>query len=239
MKTNTAILFYLIFSSCATRDRDDSVVLARVGDQVLTVNRLEAILPARERTNTQMRSFINEWVDYTLLYDAAIKDGFHLDESLISAQDRYFKRLIVMSFIQAEVSKGMDIKNDEVRDYYDSFSKSFTRVEDEALIYHFITDNLSEAREIRSTLNKERSGDVIDELFDNYNVEAKTVTKGFLVKKLDHALFSKASGVLHGPLRTKNGYHIIKVIKRYKKGSQKGYASGEAQLATFGLLNMT
>ena len=62
----------------------------------------------------------------------------------------------------------------------------------------------------------------MDELFDNYNVEAKTVTRGFLVKKLDHALFSKTSGVLHGPLRTNNGYHIIKVIKRYKKGSQKG-----------------
>ena len=64
----------------------------------------------------------------------------------------------------------------------------------------------------------------MDELFNVYGVEAKTVTRGLLIEKLDYAIFSETNDVLHGPLRTNNGYHVIKVMKRYKKGSQAGLA---------------
>lgn len=224
MKTVTTILFSFIYISCAAREKDESVVLARVGERSLTVNQLEIALPAKNRTNSQLRSFINEWVDNTLLYNAAIKNGFHQDQSLVAAKDRYFKKLIIASFIQAETFGKSDINNDDIRAYYDAFSDGFIRGDDEALIYHFITKNLTEARKIRSVLNEEKSGDAVDELFNVYGVEAKTVTRGLLIEKLDYAIFSETNDVLHGPLRTNNGYHVIKVMKRYKKGSQAGLA---------------
>jgi len=53
-------------------------------------------------------------------------------------------------------------------------------------------------------------------------LKKKTVEKGFLVKELDIAIFNNKKGSVVGPIRTANGYHVIKVVKKYKKGSKVG-----------------
>jgi parvulin-like peptidyl-prolyl isomerase len=48
------------------------------------------------------------------------------------------------------------------------------------------------------------------------------VTRGFLVKKLDIAIFKNKKGSIVGPIRTASGYHVIKILNKYKKGSKVG-----------------
>lgn len=222
LKTLIIISIACLFLSCSVKEKDDSVVLARVNDQVLTVSKLEKFLPPAERTDARLRSFIHEWVDGALFYDAAKKDGVHQDELLQSARDQYFKKIVIGSYLQTKTSGGVTVTNDEIREYYDSFSDSFTRQKEEAHVHHFFTIKHSEARKIRTKLMNKNSNESLDELFKTFNVETKTVTKDLLIKKLDRAIFKNKKDKIIGPIRTDKGYHVIDVINRYKKGSKRG-----------------
>ena len=222
MKYALTIVVCCFLASCSIREKDNSVVLARVNDQVLTVKKLEKLLPPENRIDEQLKNFIHSWVDNALYYDAALRDGLHKDGHLSNERDRYYKKIVIGSYLQTKTSTSVVVSNSDIRKYYDENLSGFIRQNDEAYVYHFFTNKHSDARAIRSKLLKKQKVDTTSELFDAYVVEKKTVTRGFLVKKLDIAIFKNKKGSIVGPIRTASGYHVIKILNKYKKGSKGG-----------------
>ena len=228
MKTTilTSVLF--LFVSCTTKDKDDSVVLARVGNQVLTVKKLEILLPAKDRADISIKNFVSDWVDGELMFQAAANRGLLNEQRLLDSRDQYYKKIVVGALLETASSMTGDVSNDDVRSYYDSFSSGFVRHENEALIHLFKAIRLSDAKKITSILrkkNKKSSKEKIDELFSTFDVEIKTVTKGQLIKELDLPIFKTNKLGVVGPIKTGVGFHVVDVIDRYKKGSQRGLES--------------
>ena len=126
---------------------------------------------------------------------------------------------MIGSYLQTKTSSGVTVSNSDIRIYYDESPSAFIRQNDEAYVYHFFTTKHSDARLIRSKLLKKQTVDSESELFESFDVEKKTVTKGFLLKKLDIAIFKNKKGAIVGPVRTSNGYHVFDILKIYKKGS--------------------
>jgi parvulin-like peptidyl-prolyl isomerase len=209
-------------ASCSIQEKDNSVVLARVNNRVLTVKKLEKILPPESRIDDQLKSFIHTWVDNALYYDAALKDGLLKDSHLSNERDRYYKKIVIGSYLQTKTSSSAVVSNSDIRKYYDKNLSGFIRQNDEAYVYHFFTNKHLDARSIRSKLLKKQTTDITSELFDGFRVEKKTVTRGFLLKKLDIAIFKNKKGSVVGPIRTARGYHVFKIINKYKKGSKMG-----------------
>ena len=222
MKNTLTIGVCCFLASCSVREKDNSVVLARVNDQVLTVSKLEKLLPQKNRKDEQLKKFIRDWVDNALYYDAALKDGLHRDSQLSNERDRYYKKIVIGSYLQTKTTSGVTISNSDIRLYYDKNPSAFLRQNDEAYVHHFFTTKHSDARLIRSKLLKKQTVDLEGELFESFGVEKKTVTKGFLLKKLDNAIFKNKKGAIVGPIRTSNGYHVFEILKKYKKGSKVG-----------------
>ena len=222
VKTFFLFCLTLFFLSCSTKEKDKSVVLARVENDILTVNNLNRSLSIKQKDDGLVKSYIYEWIDNTLLYNEAVLDGINKDQALIKKRDEYFKKLIISSYIETKTLPQINIQKREIRQYYKKNKDSFIRSSDAASIYHFITDNLEEARSIRKQLLKKKSGDSISELFKQYSVELKTVNKNRLIEKLDLALFNKLSENIIGPIKTDAGYHVIEVLDRYKKGDVLG-----------------
>ena len=222
MKNALTIVVCCFLVSCSVREKDNSVVLARVNDQVLTVKKLEKLLPPENRVDEQLKNFIHGWVNNALYYDAALRDGLHKDGHLSNERDRYYKKIVIGSYLQTKTSTSVVVSNSDIRKYYDENLSGFIRQNDEAYVYHFFTNKHSDARAIRSKLLKKQKVDTTSELFDAYVVEKKTVTRGFLVKKLDIAIFKNKKGSIVGPIRTASGYHVIKILNKYKKGSKVG-----------------
>ena len=222
MKNTLITVVCCFLASCSVREKDSSVVLARVNDQVLTVKKLEKLLPPEGRVEKQLKNFIHGWVNNALYYDAALRDGLHKDGHLSGERDRYYKKIVIGSYLQTKTSTGVAISNSDIRKYYNENLSGFIRQNDEAYVYHFFTNKHSDARLIRSGLLNKQKTNSTGELFETYGVEKKTVTKGFLVKELDIAIFKSKKGSIVGPIRTASGYHVIKVIKKYKKGSKVG-----------------
>ena len=222
MKNTLTIGVCCFLASCSVREKDNSVVLARVNDQVLTVKKLEKILHPENRTGEQIKNFIHNWVDNALYFDAALGDGLLKDGRLSGERDRYYKKIVIGSYLQTKTSNGVVISNSDIRKYYDENPLGFIRQNDEAYVYHFFTNKHLDARSIRSRLLKKQTVDTTDELFDTYRVEQKTVMRGFLLRELDIAIFKNNKGAVVGPIRTAGGYHVIKIINKYTKGSKAG-----------------
>ena len=222
MKNALTFALCCFLTSCSVREKDNSVVLARVNDQVLTVKKLEKLLHPKNRIEEQLKNFIRDWVNNALYYDAALRDGLHKDAQLSNERDRYYKKIMIGSYLQTKVSSSVVISNSDIRAYYDENPSGFIRQNDEAYVFHFFTNKHSDARSIRSRLLKKQTVDSESELFESYGVEKKTVTKGFLLKKLDIEIFKNKKGAIVGPIRTANGYHVFEIVKKYKKGSKKG-----------------
>ena len=222
MKNTLTIGVCCFLASCSVREKDNSVVLARVNDQVLTVSKLEKLLPPKNRIDEQLKKFIRDWVDNALYYDAALEDGLHRDSRLSNERDRYYKKIVIGSYLQTKTSSGITVSNSDIRVYYDENPSAFVRQSDEAYVYHFFTTKHSDARLIRSKLLKKQTVDSEGELFESFDVEKKTVTRGFLLKKLDIAIFKNKRGAIVGPVRTSNGYHVFEILEKHKKGSKMG-----------------
>ena len=83
MKPFLFVLFLFFSLSCSIKDPDESMVLARVGDLVLTAAKLETLLAPEFRTEERGRSLVHEWVDDVVLFLAAVRGGYHNVEILV------------------------------------------------------------------------------------------------------------------------------------------------------------
>ncbi len=222
MKNVFIIILGLFSFGCSVKQKDESVVLARVNNHVLTVNELERLLPAKNRTNEQLRTFIKSWVNNSLLVDAAQQDGIDKDQKLIDAKNHYYKQLISNAYLEPINAKEVHISNDEIRQAFDKNKASYRRTEAQASVLVFTLDTYNEAQNVRKKLSKRKSGDIRQELIQAFGVQSQLVTRGYLIQELDHAVFSKKKKSLVGPIRAKNKYHIVQILNKYKKGSQIG-----------------
>ena len=222
MKPFLFVLFLFFFLSCSVKDPDESMVLARVGDRVLTAAKLETLLAPEFRTEERVRGFIHEWVDDVVLFLAAVRGGYHNDENLLKQKDDYFKKIVVSAYLQSETIPQIEITKSDILEYYDAHSKSFLRKKDEALVYHFSVNDIGRARSIRAKLKRKKSGDELKKLFEEYGVDSRLVSSGSLVPKLNTAIFDGSAGDVVGPIKTDVGYHVVEIIKKHKRGTAVG-----------------
>ena len=222
MKRVWILLFLLVVCACGKKTSDSSVVLARVNEDMLTLEMLENALFPHQRSKEQIRTYIHDWVNDAILFQEAKKIGIDKDRLLLNKSRDYFIKLVVSSYLETKTAPVAGLTKESVRIYYKDNLSGFMRATDEAVLRHFITDNLSEAREIRKKLIRKRSGETIDELFSVYGVDTETVKKGRLIQELDDVVFSNKDLGVVGPIITNKGFHIIDILKKNKKGSRIG-----------------
>ena len=222
MKRVWILLFLLIFCACGKKPSGSSVVLARVNEDVLTLEMLESSLSPHQRSKEQIRSYIHDWVNDAILFQEAKKIGINKDHLLLNKSKDYFIKLVVSAYLDTKTAPVAVLTKESVRGYYKDNISGFMRVTDEAILHHFTTDNISEAREIRKKLIRNRSGETVDELFSVYGVDTRTVKRGRLIKELDDVIFRDEDLGVVGPIVINNGFHVIDILKKNKKGSRIG-----------------
>ena len=213
-------LFCIIVSvSCSTRESETSVVLARVGDDVLTIEDMYNLSSRGAFSKNVVSTFIEEWVDNTVLYRAAKKRGLLADEQLKRARDAYYKKIVVAAYVDSETAVNINITKEDVRTYYKNHRDEFFRGSDEVYAHHFIAQKIVDARSVRDQLAKGSKKDLSS--LGGFLTESRYIKRGRLINKLDRAVFHKNNPVV-GPIRTDRGFHVFDVVHRYSKGSIMG-----------------
>ena len=213
-------LFCIIVSvSCSTQEDETSVVLARVGDDVLTIEDLYNVSSKDSFSKNIVSTFIEEWVNNTVLYRAAKKRGLLADEKLKRARDASYKKVVVASYVDSETSANINITKEDVRAYYNNHRDEFFRGSDEVYAHHFVAQKIGDARNIRDRLIKDSKRG--SSSLGGFLTESRYIKRGRLINKLDRAVFHKNNPVV-GPIRTDRGFHVFDVVHRYSKGSIMG-----------------
>jgi len=222
LKKKFVIILLFCFYGCEKKTETSTFVIARVKNNELTLEQLKKDLKPKQRNTNQIKNYINDWVNQTLLFEEAKKANLHKDLFLNKLKDDYFRRLVGETFLETETFLPGLVSKEEIKKYYEKNKMSFTRLNEEALVYHFSVSSDNEAWIIQKRLRKKESGAVLDSLFVEYGVSLKNIKKGRVPKKINEHLFkNKKTGVLK-PLFFLEKYHIIDVVKRYKKGSLIG-----------------
>ena len=209
----------MVLASCSSQEDGSSVVLARVGDDILTTKDISGVSSKDAFSKDFISVFIEEWVNNAVLYQSAIKQGLLTDKELKRSRDAYYKKIVVAAYVDSETSANINIAMEDVRTYYNSHRDDFSRGTDEVYAHHFIVQNIGDARNVRDQLIGVSKKD--QSFLGDFLIESRYIKRMRLINKLDRAIFSTRDPIV-GPIKTDQGFHVFDVVHRYSKGSTIG-----------------
>ena len=196
----------------------DDGVYARVGSIELTQGDL-VLFNKKTHDLRTLNSSIKNWIDETVLFSEAIKNGFENDMVLQRKRDSYYRELIITSFVESVIASKVSVSNDDVRLYYKRNRGEFARVLDEVRIEQYIVKSMEVADRLIDSFNSKKNIDLSK--FDIELVKTETVQRGTLAKNIDDMLFVKRRRVV-GPVVLGKDISVLKVLDINKQGSTKG-----------------
>ena len=196
----------------------DDDVYARVGSIELTQKDL-VLFDNKTPDLRTLNSEIKVWIDETVLFSEAVKNGFENDEILQRRRDSYYKKLIISSFVESVAASKVSISNDDVRLYYKRNKGEFVRALDEVRIEQYIVKSKKVANRLAASFNSKKNIDLSK--FDIELVKTETVQRGTFAKNIDGLIFVKKK-VIVGPVFIGKDISVLKVLDINKKGSIKG-----------------
>ena len=127
------------------------------------------------------------------------------------------KDQLIISKFREELTSGVNVTEDEIRQYYDENKEMFQLPSPEIRASHILVDTEDEAKEI---LAKIKDGADFEELAKNHSKDPVSkdlggdlgyFSKGKMVPEFEEAAFALKPGQVSDVVKSEYGYHIIKV----------------------------
>ncbi|MEE9524234.1 MAG: peptidylprolyl isomerase [Thermodesulfovibrionales bacterium] len=226
------LLAILIVSACSKKaeDKKTSVqsgdYIARVGTHAITADdisvRLSAI-PDYARAvydgEQGLRNIVDELIKTELLYLQARKEGLDNSPDYIAKVEDYKKFALVGMLFERIVASQAEVSEKDARDYYGKNKADFTRPQ-RIKASHVLVKTRSEAEEI---LKEIKSGKSFGELARKRSIDTNSAenggnlgffSMGEMSQEFEEVAFSLKKGEISNPVKSRYGYHIIKVTDR-------------------------
>ena len=215
-------IFFFIFISCSSEGKEPEEVFARVGEKKLTKKDLIDMKKVGLLSQGSISNLVNNWVEKTLLYDAAINTNLDKDVVLIKKRNVFYKNLLISSFLDIKAKKEISVSKEEILNYYNNNKVSFTRNNNEMLLKHFVLPTKKEASRVKRVLKSNKKGKELEVLVEKYKPETKTVKEALTGDNLIGFIFKYSEGDIVGPKAINGSYHVFDVLKKHNKKSIKG-----------------
>jgi len=196
--------------------------VAVVNGTVITVAQVQEVIreaPAGIGGMLQKRKLglVKELVNRELIYQDALSKGLDKDKEVASLSEPQRRWAVIERYLRPRV-KGLAPTDTDVRDYYKAHAAEFTSPE-QVRVSQILLSNPADADLVA---RKIRNKEPFDRLAAYYSVAASKkargdigyVTRGKLDPALDAAAFALKTGEVSAPVKTKYGYHILKVTDR-------------------------
>ena len=212
------LLIFLFVFSCSPKEEQKTLVYARVNNEELNQNNISIPSFPNRPNYDGLSSYVDSWVDETILFISAKRTGLLKDVSLIEKRDAFYRDLIISCFVENETSKKIKITNGEIKDYYKDNSVDFLRNSDVVFAEQYILGNKDSADILLSLIlsNKLKK---INKF--SYQLESGYIKKGIFSSDIDSQIFIKNNKVV-GPIKNKGLYYVLKVLGKHEKGSLRG-----------------
>jgi len=221
-----ALLVLVQYSSCsAVQAKENRSVVAVVGNRTITESEFRATLKRIRRGEDVQKSLetftpegreriLNEVIDRVLFSLAAKKRGMDRWHSVKLAIQEAVERVLAERYIQEELKK-LDLSDEALRRYYESHIDLFTS-QKRVKARHINTATKEEAEK---ALKRIKKGEDFSKVASEVNIDGTKarggdlgwVVRGIMVKPFEEVLFSLKEGEVSDIVKTRFGYHIIKV----------------------------
>ncbi len=229
MRTLLVITFtsasLLVF--CSGTDEPQGTVLARVNNEVLTLEDLMYQVPPDFRDQIEsegLSEIVENWISTELLYQKAVEKGLDDDPEVKAIIKVGIRDAVVRRLIDIELGEKVIISTAMVDSIYALQKDSYKLDEDRFRASHIFSKSAGDAEAIFKRLGK---GDDFATLAIDYSQDRQSAERGgdigyFGVDDIDPAFIEAARrlevGAYSKPVKTAYGYHIIKLTDRQKAG---------------------
>ncbi len=227
MKTS---FFLIILATCVSlassgcgRNRSKEVVLALVGDKKITVmdfNERIANLPARYQDIVSKRKgeYLQELINDTVLYQEAIRKDLHKDKDVQKVIEEARKKILIARLLKDEVDDTISITEEDIEEFYGA-NKDKYKTPEIMRVSHILVLSQEDAENIQKEL---AGGAVFEDLARAKSVDPTAqrggdigyFPKGQLMPEFENACSQLEIGEISGVVKTKLGYHVIKLTDR-------------------------
>lgn len=231
--------------SCDNAQRLKEKEVARVNDRVITLDEFEQEmeqLPLYLKTlmidEKGKKEFLQNLIERELLVQEATKKGFDKDEKVLAKVKQFRQGLIIDSLMEEHYAGRDEVGDNEIEAYYQENKEKFLLGE-RVRVRHIMVKTYEEAKEIKKRLyqgedfialateksiwpyTKQWGGDL------GY-IERGTVED----KSFEQAAFAlKKRGELSDIVKTKHGYHIIR-LEDIEKPRQRTFSEVREEIRT-------
>lgn len=223
-------LLALLLAACAA-EPDESPVVARVGDAVLTRADLEdqvtdSLDPEVELASR--RAFVEEWVREQLLYQEALSSGLGEKARLQRLIEQARRDLLVAAYLNQEFEdREVEIAEEDIENYYYLHADDYARTEAEVRLQHILLQSRRDANALRRRLV---AGSItFEEAARQHSLDGATNLaggdSGYFSAEDDPLLWEISQDLtlnrISTPISTERGYHIVRVLDRKEPGTTK------------------
>lgn len=226
-----AILMFIIpllfaFVACAKKKEQKGPYLAKVGSVKIMQTDLE-----REMKNLPdfaqkifegsggKERFLDELIKKELLYQEALKKGLDKDAEYLKRVEDFKKITLIGKLLEKEMESKAKVSDQEVKDYYEKHKGDLSSVS-QIRASHILLKTEEEARKI---LERLRKGEDFAKIAKKSSIDLGSAknggdlgffSAGQMVPEFEAAAVKLKPGEVSGPVKTKFGYHIIRVTDK-------------------------
>jgi hypothetical protein len=216
-----------LLMSCSDSGEPQGKILARVNDEVLTLEELLYQVPAdfRDQIKSEgLSEVVENWINTELLYQKAIERGLDDDPEVRAIIKAGIRDAVARRLIDIELGNKVIIPPATVDSVYAFQKDSYKLDEDRFRASHIFLESAGDAEAIYKRL---KEGDDFAALARDYSKDRQSADRGgdigyFGADDIDPAFVEAARrlevGVYSKPVKTAYGYHIIKLTDRQKTG---------------------
>jgi peptidyl-prolyl cis-trans isomerase C len=224
-----ASVFLLLFAvSCEKAKPLKEKELVRINDRVITLaefeQEMEQLPPALKTlvvTEKGRKEFLQKLIERELLLQEGVKKGFDKDEEILRKVEQFKQGLIIEALTEKLCAGKDEVSDKEVEAYYRGNKAKFSLGE-RVRVRHIMVKTLPEAQDIKARLHR---GEDFITLAKQYSIwptkqqggDLGYIKRGMVDKSFEDAAFAlKRRGEVSGIVKTKLGFHIIRL--EYRQG---------------------
>ena len=204
-------------------------VLAEVNGSVITtddfkkeVDNLPPYLKPMTESVEGKKEMVETMVIRELILQQAKKDGIDTSKAVADKLEDLKKRIIVDAFLKKKVEEQANLSDADLQKFYDQNKEKF-RTGAQIRASHILVKEEKKAQEILAQL---KGGTPFDELAKKNSVDAAGAkggdlgwfAKGSMIPDFEKVAFSLKEGETSGIVKTKYGFHIIKLTGKREAG---------------------
>jgi peptidyl-prolyl cis-trans isomerase C len=215
---------------------NDSQTAARVGSAILTREEVQKRMAIEGLNPERENEFIENWINEELLVQEARREGIEKTEELKWEIEKIEKQYIINQLVEKTFAEKISVNDSNILDYYEKNKSMFVVEEDEVHLFHVLSKSPADAE---SAMQQIRAGRPFEQVAKERSIDPfreKGGDMGFvgrndIIPELSRIAFSLPDGNISPILKSNQGYHIIKVVKRHVKGETRDLSEVKDEIA--------